>query len=168
MNILETARLALREFTLQDAAFIIELVNTPGWIAFIGDRNIHTREAAEAYLANGPLKSYANNGFGLSLVALKESGVPIGMCGLIKRDTLEHVDIGFAFLPAFEGNGYGYEIASATLQYARETLQLPKIVAITVPYNERSIRLLEKIGLVFDKKIIPPGDDEELLYYRTQ
>ena len=145
-TILETKRLRLRKFTLGDTKFIIQLLNSPGWIEFIGDRNIKTEEQAIAYLQNGPMKSYVQNGYGLSMVETKE-GIPIGMCGIINRDTLEHPDIGFAFLEEFTGKGYAYEIASATLSYAMNTLQISKIVAITLPRNTRSIKLLEKIGM---------------------
>ncbi|MEO8086158.1 MAG: GNAT family N-acetyltransferase, partial [Bacteroidota bacterium] len=103
MIIAETAQLIIREFTTGDTSFIIELVNTPSWIRYIGERNIKTDEDALAYLEKGPMKSYAENGFGLYCVELKLVNVPIGMCGLIKRATLEDVDVGFAFLPAYEG-----------------------------------------------------------------
>lgn len=163
--ILETERLQLREFTLDDTDFIIELLNSPGWLQFIGDRNVKTKEQAVNYLQNGPLKSYTQNGFGLALVQTKDDKEPVGMCGIIRRDNLETPDIGFAFLPRFIGKGYGFEIASATLAYAKDKLNFPKIVAITLPANERSIRLLEKIGLQFTKTICLPGNKEELFLY---
>ena len=166
-TVLETERLQLREFDLSDTAFIIELVNTPGWIKYIGDRNIKTEEQAQQYLQNGPLKSYALNGFGLSKVVLKKEGTPIGMSGIIRRDNLLNPDIGFAFLPAYSGQGYGFEIASAILRYAKEILKLPTICAITVPHNAKSIKLLEKIGLHFVEPFHFPGDKEELLLYST-
>lgn len=166
-TIIETERLRLREFTLADTPFIIELLNTPGWLQFIGDRNIHTEEQATAYLQNGPLKSYRENGYGLWMVASKDGGMPLGMCGILKRDTLDHPDIGFAFLPRYNGQGYAYEIARATLAYAREHLDLPTICAIVAPGNERSTRLLEKIGLRYVKTFHLPGSEEELLLYST-
>jgi RimJ/RimL family protein N-acetyltransferase len=162
--ILETERLTLREFIPADAPFILELVNSPGWLQFIGDRNIHTTDQAIAYLENGPIKSYAENGFGLAMVEIKDSKIPIGMCGIIKRSNLDHPDIGFAFLPGYIGKGYGFEIATATLSYATGQLKLPTIYAITVPHNIRSISLLEKIGLKFIKKINSPENEELLLY----
>src|ERR1700694_1684577 len=119
--IAETERLRLREFAAGDAQFIVELLNSPGWLEFIGDRHIRTEEQAREYLVQGPVKSYQENGFGLSLVETKD-GVPVGMCGLIKRPALEHADIGFAFLPQFMGRGYAFEIASATMDYARNVL----------------------------------------------
>ncbi len=163
-NILETARLILRQFELTDAKFIVELVNTPGWLEFIGDRNIRTDEAAIHYLQNGPMKSYEENGFGLSMVELKD-GTPIGMCGILRRDTLESPDIGFSFLPAFMGKGYAFEIADATLNYAKTKLNVGPILAITLPTNIKSIRLLEKIGLKFKKTVYAPDKDEELMLF---
>lgn len=161
--ILETARLRLRRFTLNDGEFIITLLNSAGWLRFIGDRNVRTLEEARQYLENGPLKSYRTNGYGLSLVEKKDDGQAIGMCGLLKRDTLDSPDIGFAFLPDFNGKGYAFEITEATLTQAREKLGLPEIAAITSPDNLRSIRLLEKVGLTYQKKISFAGN-EMLLY----
>jgi len=166
-RILETDRLVLRQFELTDTKFIVELVNSPGWIEFIGDRNIRTEEAAINYLQNGPIKSYRDNGLGLGMVELKD-GTPIGMCGILRRDTLENPDIGFSFLPEFMGMGYAFEIASATLNYAMNRLNLKTILAITVPTNIRSIQLLEKIGLRFIKTIYTPVDNEELMLFSTQ
>lgn len=163
--ILETERLKLREFTLEDSGFIIELLNSPGWLEYIGDKNVKTTEQAKNYLENGPLKSYALNGFGLALVEKKNDLKPIGMCGIIKRDNLENPDIGFAFLPDFSGNGYAFEIANATLVFAKEKLNLPRISAITLPENSRSIRLLEKIGLSLNKSFRFPNSEEELLLF---
>jgi RimJ/RimL family protein N-acetyltransferase len=163
--ILETERLSLREFTTRDTAFIIELLNSPGWLEYIGDRNIKTTEDALGYLHNGPLKSYRENGFGLYMVETKNERIPVGMCGIIKRDNLDNPDIGFAFLPEFTGKGYGFEIASATLLYANKELNLARISAITVPTNSRSINLLEKTGFEFISKIKSLTTEEELLLY---
>jgi RimJ/RimL family protein N-acetyltransferase len=165
--ILETERLLLREFTIDDSEFILTLVNSPDWIKFIGHFDIKTNEQAKDYLLNGPLKSYEVNGFGLSNVILKDKNLSIGMCGIIKRAHLDYPDIGFAFLPAFTGKGFGFEIASATMQYAQEYLKLKKILAITVPGNTASIKLLEKIGMTFSNRFYFPGKDEELLLYKN-
>jgi RimJ/RimL family protein N-acetyltransferase len=165
--ILETQRLTLQEFTLEDTAFIIELLNSPGWLRFIGDRNVKTEQQAADYLRNGPLKSYQQNGYGLSMVETKEGKKSIGMCGIIKRDNLENPDIGFAFLPEFTGKGYGYEIASATLNYARNQLHIPTVWAITLPDNMHSIRLLEKIGLTVSHTFSFPDSEEKLLLFST-
>jgi [ribosomal protein S5]-alanine N-acetyltransferase len=161
-KVLETERLIVREFGLTDSEFIIELLNTPGWLQFIGDRNVKTVANAEAYLMNGPIASYAKNGFGLYMVALKDSGEPVGMCGLIKRDALEHVDIGFAFLPQHSGKGFAYEAAAATLLYAKDQLGLTHIVAITNTDNVASVALLQKLGLKFERLIRMPGEDIDL------
>jgi RimJ/RimL family protein N-acetyltransferase len=166
-QILETDRLSLREFTLEDTDFIIALLNSPGWLEFIGDRQVTTTETAITYLQNGPIKSYAENGFGLSLVERKEDRKAIGMCGIIKREGMEHPDIGFAFLPAYTGTGYAFEIANATLNFAKDQLQLPVILGITVPTNHHSVRLLEKIGLHYVGPFHYPDDDEELSLYST-
>ena len=168
MNIiLETERLALREFSLSDADFIIQLLNTESWIKYIGDRNIKSTVDAENYLSNGPIKSYKENGFGLYRVELKTNQAPIGMCGIIKRDSLEFPDIGFALLPEHMGKGYGFEITKATLFYAKETLRIPIVLAITLPANQTCIKLLEKIGFKYVKRFIFPKESEELLRYST-
>lgn len=166
MCILKTSRLQLCHFNLEDASFVLTLVNDPGWIRFIGDRGIHTVSQAEAYLRDGPLTSYATNGFGLYLVRRKADGRRLGMCGLVKRPSLPHVDIGFAFLAEFTGQGYAFEAATAVLQHARSTLNLNPIVAITAPDNDRSIRLLEKLGLQFREMItLTPDAPKVTLFY---
>lgn len=161
MNILETERLALRQLTADDAGFILALVNEPSFIQNIGDRGVRTLSDAERYIENGPVASYARNGFGLYLVALKESGESIGMCGLIKRDALDDVDIGYAFLPKFWSKGYAVESALAVKEQGR-SLGLRRLIAITDPANEGSIRVLEKLGLRFEKMIRLSADDIEL------
>lgn len=161
--VLETERLTLRFFTINDTPFIIELLNSPGWLAFIGDRNVKTEEDARNYLRNGPLKSYELNGFGLCLVELKNTKTPIGMCGILRRETLDYPDIGFAFLPAYTEKGYAFEVATATIQHAKTSWNIPKILGIVLPNNAPSIKLLEKIGLQFERKIWQQG--EELLLY---
>src|SRR5476649_247101 len=162
VNVIETQRLALRRLTADDAAFVRELVNEPSWIRFIGDRGVRTLEDARAYLEKGPLAMYRRHGFGLWVVEVKETGEATGLCGLIKRDALEDVDIGFAFLPRFWGRGYAIESAQAVLAYGREILELDRIVAITSPDNDASIRLLEKIGLRFEQTIEFAGEPTKL------
>ena len=161
-KVLETERLIIRKLNVDDAAFIFELVNDPDWLRFIGDRGVRTLEDAGKYILNGPMAMYERVGFGLYLVELKSNGTPIGMCGLIKREGLDDVDIGFAYLPQFRAQGYAYEAASAVLAYGRREFGLKRIVAITSVDNERSIQLLEKLGFAFEKLIKLPGDDEEL------
>ncbi|KAB2881254.1 GNAT family N-acetyltransferase [bacterium] len=167
-QILETDRLIIRELNSHDAEFILKLVNTPAWLKFIGDRGVKNLDDAKKYIENGPVKSYADNGFGLYLMELKNEKAPIGMCGLIKRDFLPDPDIGFALMPEFEGKGYGYESASAVLSYGQRQLGLAKIVAVTVRENVNSIHLLEKIGLREEGTVVYPGTDEELLLFGVE
>lgn len=164
-KILETTRLELRELEVQDAAFILELMNTPGWLQFIGDRGLRSIEDAANYIQNRLRAAYSNLGFGFYLVELKEEKKSIGICGIIKRDGLEHVDIGFAFLPAFEGKGYAFESSYAMLNYAQNVLNIPTIAAITSQQNQRSIALLEKLGLKFERLIVLPNETEEIMLF---
>ncbi len=167
-QILSTDRLSLRAFTEKDTDFIIQLVNSPGWLTFIGDKNIQNESQALEYLRQGPLKSYRAHGFGLWLVELKPSATPIGMSGLVQRDYLTTPDLGFAFLPSFTGKGYAHEIAHAILDYAKTRLGIETIQAITLPGNERSIHLLQKIGMNFSTTLQAPGDSYLLnLYHRS-
>ncbi|GHO84745.1 alanine acetyltransferase [Dictyobacter formicarum] len=137
-------------------------MNDPAWLQFIGDFGVRTLEDARVYLLESTLAMYARMGFGLYLTELKESAVPIGVCGLIKRDFLEDVDIGFAFLPDFRKQGYAYEAAAAILAYGKETFGLKRIVAITSLDNQASGRLLEKLGLHFERVISFPPDGEDV------
>ncbi len=159
MKILETDRLILRQLVVEDATFIFDLLNDPGWLRFIGDRGIHTLDDARNYILQGPVAMYARHGFGLYLTVRKQDGVPIGLCGLLKRDGLADVDIGYAFLPQFRGQGYAAEAAAAVMAYGKNVLELARIVAITAPDNERSAKVLEKLGLTFTKMITLPGDE---------
>jgi len=154
--------LRLRQLSSEDAEFILELLNEPSFIRNIGDRGVRTIDEAKSYILNGPVTSYARNGFGLYLVKLRETDESIGMCGLIKRDTLEDVDIGYAFLPRFWSKGYAVEAAQATREYAKNVLGLNRIVAIVDPTNDGSIHVLEKIGLKFEKMVRLSEDDIEL------
>lgn len=162
MIILQTTRLIVRQFSTDDAPFILRLLNEPSFIQNIADRGVRTLEDARNYLVNGPIGSYHKNGFGLWLAASKESSTPMGMCGLIRRDSLEDVDIGYAFLPEFWSQGYALEAASAVLGYAKTTVGLKRVVAIVSPHNQSSIKLLQKIGFTYEKMITLPGDDEEI------
>jgi ribosomal-protein-alanine N-acetyltransferase len=162
VTVLETERLLLRQLSTEDAGFILQLLNEPSFIRNIGDRGVRTIESANSYILNGPVASYAKNGFGLYLVKLKETDESIGMCGLIRRDMLEDVDIGYAFLPKFWSKGYAIESAQAVKEYAKNTIGLNRIVAIVDPENQGSIRVLEKIGLQFEKMIRLSADDIEL------
>ena len=161
VKILEIKRLILRQMRVEDAEFIFELVNEPAFIRNIGDKGVRTLDDARDYILSGPVASYAKFGFGLYVVVLKETGAAIGICGLLKRDSLEDVDIGFAFFERFRRKGFAYEAAAAVMEYGRNSLGLKRIVAITSPDNEASIRVLEKIGLQFEKMIRMPGSDED-------
>ena len=156
MPVLDTERLTLRWLEPGDVEFIFELTNDPDWLRHIGDRGIRSLADAGRYIADGPRAMYERLGFGLYCVVLRETGTSIGLCGLLKRDWLEDVDIGFAFLPAFRGRGYAFEAAAATLRDGRERLGLRRITAIVSPANADSIRLLERLGLKFQRMIVPP------------
>jgi len=162
MPLLETDRLVLRKLSVDDAEFILELVNEPSWLRFIGDKGVRTLDDARNYILQGPIASYERFGFGLYLTELKDSGIPIGICGLVKREALEHADIGFAFLPKFWGKGYAYESASAVLGFAKDDLGLNRILAITNPDNHSSIKLLEKVGMSFEELVRFSETEEEL------
>lgn len=165
VRVLETERLILRHLEAADAPFILELVNDPGWLRYIGDRGIRTEDAARDYITDGPRAMYAQLGFGLYAVESRASGATIGLCGLIKRDWLEDVDIGFAFLPAYRGLGYAHEAAAATLAHARAELGLTRIVAIVSPDNAGSVRLLERLGLRSERMVTPPGAGTPVCLY---
>ena len=167
MNVLETERLTLRQFTADDAPFILELVNEPSFIQNIGDRGVRSLADAVKYIETGPVISYARNGFGLYLVQLKESGESMGMCGLIKRPALDDVDIGYAFLPKFWSKGYAVEAALAVKEQGR-SLGLKRLVAITDPANTSSIRVLEKLGFTFEKMVRLSAEDIELKLFGVE
>ncbi len=165
MTVAETERLRIRRFETGDAPFILALLNTPGWLQFIGDKHITTLNDAENYIISGPVKSYKKFGFGLNLVSLKHNHTPIGMCGLIQRAELDDIDIGFAFLPEHSGRGYALESAEAMIRYAKENLKTARLVAITLPQNTSCIRLLGKAGMQFEKTVRFPGETEELMLF---
>jgi [ribosomal protein S5]-alanine N-acetyltransferase len=165
IQVLKTERLALRQLSARDAPFILRLLNEPSWLKHIGDKGVRTVDDAQRYIENGPVQMYGRLGFGLYQVRLTVSDQPIGMCGLLKRETLQDVDLGFAFLPEFWGCGYAREAAAAVLAYARNTLGLVRIVAITGPGNDASRRLLEKLGFELERTIQLGTDGEELLLY---
>ncbi len=165
MIVVETKRLALRRLSEDDAPFILRLVNEPSFLRYIGDKGVRTLDDARHYLRTGPLDSYERFGFGLLLVARKEDGAPIGICGLLKRDSLEDVDIGFAYLPEFWSKGYAVEAASTVMDYGLRTLGLSRIVAVTNPDNAGSIRVLEKLGLQFGKMVRLGPEEQEIRMY---
>jgi RimJ/RimL family protein N-acetyltransferase len=166
MQILETERLRLRTLDPSDADFYLALVNTPGFLEFIGDRGIRTVEAAAKAIAEGPLAMQAALGHSIWLVESKEDGQALGMSGLIKRDTLDHVDIGYAFMPEHFGKGYAYEAGAAVLEHARSKVGLAQLLAIVSPGNAASIALLEKLGLAFEKVVYLTPDDTGTKLYK--
>lgn len=165
MKILDTERLTLRELTEEDAGFMLKLLNEPSFLQFIGDRGVRTVEDARRYLREGPINSYKRFGFGLYRVELRDAQTPIGICGLVKREALDDVDIGFAFLPAFWSKGYAFESAAAVMRYAQDVIGLNRIAAIVSPDNDRSIGVLNKLGLRFERLITWPEDGSELKLY---
>lgn len=154
---LETARLHLRHVELRDADLFIELLNDPAFIRYVADRGVRTNEQAVAYLEEKILPSYKKHGFGFYVAELKETGEPIGICGLVKRETLDDVDVGFSMLRKFWGRGYATEAAAAVMDYGRTALGLPRVVAIAASENTNSINVLKKLGLRFEKTIRLPG-----------
>ena len=162
VKVLETDRLVLRLISTDDAEFFLRLLNEPSFLRFIGDKKVRSLEDAHNYIVNGPIQSYQRFGFGLYLVELKITAVPIGICGLLKRDTLDDVDIGFAFLPEFWACGYGFESARATMVHERDAKGLKRILAITSPDNFGSIALLEKLGLKFERLMKLTEDTPEV------
>jgi RimJ/RimL family protein N-acetyltransferase len=165
MKVIETERLTLRRLSEDDDAFILDVLNQPSFLRYIGDKKVRTAADAQRYIQNGPAASYARFGFGLYRVELKESGTPIGMCGLLKRDSLPDVDLGFAFLPAYWSKGYASEAAEAVLRYGRSTLGLSRIVAITSLDNQDSMKLLLKIGFKEESLVrLSEGEPEVRLF----
>ena len=165
MKVLETERLVLRWLSTDDAGFILELVNEPSWLKNIGDKGVKTLQDAENYIRKGPVEMYRRLGFGLYLVEIRESNEPVGICGLIKREALEDVDLGFAFLPKFWGKHYAFESATAAMSYGKHVLGLPRIAAITSQDNRPSEKLLEKLGFRFERNVRLNTSDDELKLY---
>ena len=166
-GVLETERLFLRPLTFDDAPFVLELLNDPDWLRFIGDKGVRTLEDARRYIETGPFESYTKNGFGMLLVERRTDRTPAGLCGLVRRDVLPGPDLGYAFLPAFRRQGYAVEAARAVLRFARETVGLERIHAITNPDNERSIRVLDHFGFRFERMLRLSENDEVRLYARN-
>lgn len=162
MKVVETERLVLRRATADDAAFILELVTDPSWTRYIGKSKVASLEDAASYIERALVSMYEDKGFGLYLMELKQTGEPVGLCGLIKRPTLDDVDLGFAILPAFCRRGLTLEAAEATLDFAKRELGLTRVVAITSLENPASIALLEKLGFEFEQRIQPEDTGDEL------
>lgn len=166
VEVLRTERLALRHLTEDDAPFVLELLNEPGWLENIGDRGVRTLEDARRFITEGPGQSYRKFGYGIWLAALR-TGEAVGVCGLVKREGLEDADIGYAFLERHQGRGYAKEAAAAVLDYARSVIGLERVVAITKPGNAASVAVLEKIGLSYRRMIDLPGIEGESCFFTT-
>lgn len=162
VKMIETQRLVLRQLTTDDAAFLFRLLNEPSFLRYIGDRGVRSLEDARQYILKGPVESYRRYDFGLLLAESKSDGTAIGMCGLVKRISLTDVDLGFAFLPEFWSQGYAVEATAAVMDYAKEAIGLKRVVAITSLKNGGSMRLLGKLGFLFERRIRLVGDEEEL------
>jgi [ribosomal protein S5]-alanine N-acetyltransferase len=163
--LLETKRLTLRHLDIADAEFILRLVNEPAWLQHIGDKNVHSIEDAEKYLHAGPLKMYSERGFGLYCVETKENAQRIGICGLIKRDALDDVDLGFALLAQHWRKRYAFEAASAVVAHGINTLGISRIVAIAAAENLASIGLLQRLGFAFERTVHLGASDAGLRLY---
>jgi len=163
--VIETPRLKIRWLEVGDAAFIYTLVNDPTWIRYIGDKNVSNLEDAKTYIETGPVEMYRNLGFGLNHVSLKQDGTPIGICGLLKRETLADVEIGFALLPGFRSQGYAFEAATAVLEHGCARLEISRIVAILTPDNLASGKLLGKLGFEFESSFKKEPNSDTLDLY---
>jgi len=158
MSIVKTDRLSLRKIDTDDAEFMLRLLNDPAFIQYVGDKKARDLESAKTYILEGPVESYQSYGYGLYLVETIDNRAPIGICGILKRDFLDHADIGFALIPEYREVGYAFEAAQATIELARSELKLPHNVAFTAANNTSSIKLLEKLGMAFDRMIDLPAE----------
>ena len=166
--VLATPRLALREFAPGDAAFIVRLLNDPGWLQHIGDRGVRTDDDARAYLERGPIAAQREHGYALwGVAAAGQPDTLLGMCGLVRRDGLDAPDLGYAFLPEGRGRGVEREAARAVLAHARDVLHLPRVMAIVSPANSASVAVLRAAGMVFVERRRLPGHAEDSLVYAT-
>jgi RimJ/RimL family protein N-acetyltransferase len=168
MTVIETGRLRLRHMGEDDGAFMLALLNSPGFLRYIGDRGVRTVADAQRYVREGPVAAYAQHGYGMYLVERRDDGEPVGVCGLVRRPGLDDVDIGFAFLPEHCARGYGRESAVAVLDYARDSLRLERVVAIVLPGNTPSIRLLQGLGLRHERDVQLPAGTELLHLYAIE
>jgi len=168
MTAIETERLILRRLSYDDTAFIVELVNEPAFRRYIGDKNVRNAADARAYLRDGPIGSYERFGFGLFLAMPKETGASAGICGLVKRDAFDDPDLGFAFLERYCGRGFAFEASRAVLDYGFDSLGLERIIAMADPDNERSVRLLAKLGMQFERKVRMSGDAYDIDLFALQ
>ena len=166
--ILETKRLFLRHLVRDDAEFILHLLNEPSWLEFVGDKNVYNLNDAKKYIELAPMMMYERYGFGLYLVCAKETSIPMGLCGLMKRDNLDDADLGYAFLPKFWHKGFALEAVKSILSYAKNTHQLSRILALSKSSNTASIKLLNKVGFLFDRDLKLLENEENLQIYQLQ
>ena len=165
MNLITTDRLLINRITIDDAGFILELMNDKDWIKNIGDKGVRTIEDAQAYIQNRFLKTYIESNYGFYTMNLKNTLQIIGIVGLVDRKGIDNIDIGYGILPEFRGKGYAFEAAKAIYDYGYQELNLEKIVAIVNPDNLPSIKLLSKLGLEFEKMVRLPDEEIEILLY---
>lgn len=165
---IDTARLALTELSDADAEFIRGLLNEPSFLRYIGDRGVRTVEDARRYIQDGPVAMYAKYGYGLLRVGLRQDGTPIGICGVLKRDALPGPDLGFSLLPAYWSRGFAFEAADAVVRDVRRRLGLGRILAITSPDNDASIRLLGKLGFGFERMMRLAEDAGEVRLFVSE
>jgi len=167
-TILESKRLYLRRLVRDDAEFILNLLNQPSWLEFIGDKKVYNLNDAKKYIELAPMTMYEQFGFGLFLVCSKGNSMPLGLCGLMKRDNLEDADLGYAFLPEFWQQGYATEAVESVLDYAKNTHNLTRVLALSKSSNAASIKLLNKVGFLFDRDLKLLEDEENLQIYQIQ
>lgn len=166
--VLQTDRLALREFSPDDDAFVLDLLNQPSFLHYIGDRGVRTLEDARTYISQGPLTSYGELGYGLYVVTLKDDSTPMGMCGIVNKPWLNAPDIAYAFLPQFEGRGYASEAARAVLEHARGQFGLAAVLGVVTFDNAGSIRVLEKLGFTRESTVLDPRTNTQLLLFANR
>ena len=163
--VLNTERLELSWLTLDDTPLMLAIWNDPAFVRYVADRGVRTLDQARAAVEAGPLRLYAEYGYGPFRLRRRDDGMDIGICGLFRRDGFADPDIGFAILPDFCGKGYGFEASAAVLEYAHDTLGLSRIKAIVSPQNAASIGLLEKLGMRYERRVRMPGEDHDISLY---
>lgn len=161
----QTERLKMEKLSIEDAEFIFTLLNSPTWLKYIGDRNIHDIETAKSYIVNQYIKEYEQKNYGTYKIVLKETKEPIGVCGFYKRDYLENLDVGYALLPQHEGLGYAFEAISSILEYGKHVLKLDLIYAITSANNHKSQALLDKLNFKMEKKFLHKNNHQKTWLY---
>ena len=165
MAVIETERLSLSQLTLDDCDFIIELLNEPSFSRYIGDKGVRTADDARQYLEEGPIRQYREFGYGLYRVAERGTGQSVGICGLVNREAFDIPDLGFAFLKAFWSLGYATESSAAVMRHARDELGMDRVIAMADGENQRSTRVLDKLGFTFETMVTMPDETEAVRQY---